>query len=114
MAHISVSQIVLRRKKPLWHELIRTMPDCGQSLKGYDMGWTSLHESLNLYMETVDQMIQKFLQDEPNGKYVYMYNCYYRDDKGYSEGYMPVYPALKKCIDYARYFGYVIRSPFIK
>ncbi|WP_139297894.1 hypothetical protein [Oribacterium sp. KHPX15] len=58
------------------------------------MGWSSLHESLNLYIETVDQMIQKFLQDEPIGKYVYMYNCYYRDDEGYSEGYLTVYPTL--------------------
>lgn len=86
-------------KKLLWQELIQTMLDCGQPPKGYDMGWTSLHKSLNLYMETLDQKIQKFLQDEPIGKYVYMYNCYCRDDERYSEGYLPVYPTLEKCMD---------------
>ncbi len=75
------------------------MADCGQPPKGYDLGWTSLHESLKLYMQTVDMKIQEFQQDEPIGKYVYMFNCYCRDDDGYSEGYRPVYPTWEKCLE---------------
>ena len=44
-------------KKVLWRELIDTTPDCGQPPKGYDLGWTSLHESLKLYMDTVDMIL---------------------------------------------------------